>query len=156
MLGGGKSQSPLPASIFTAAATSFSFGLFEKCNLAEDAYLADNFAAYLKIVLEEKFPEHVSQDVDEASHDADGYAFGKLVWDFEYPEASVFVTDDRLVGCCTSVVGPGDIVFVPLGCTYPLVLQPEGDHFLIRGYSYTHGVMRGERQFLATQVVDLR
>ena len=156
MLGDGKSQTVLSANVVTAAATSFSFGLDEKCNPAEDAYLADNFVAYLRIVLQEKFAEHIMQDASEASRDADGYAFGKPVWDFDYPESSVFVTNDGLIGCCISVVDPGDVVFIPYGCTYPLILRPEADHFLIRGYTYTHGVMHGERQLLPTQVIDLK
>ena len=118
--------------------------------------MAANFAAYLKIVLEETFPDYITQATVETSSNPDGYAFGKPVWDFEYPESSVFITDNRLVGCCISVVGPEGIVFVPLGCTYPLVLRPDGGHFLAMDYTYTHGLMHGDWQLPATRFVDLR
>lgn len=83
-------------------------------------------------MFEETFVERVTVGVVEASRTADRYVFGKPVWDFEYPESSIFVTENGLIGSYISVVSPGDIFFVPLGCMYPLVLRPEEDCFLVR------------------------
>lgn len=155
MLRGDSSQNILSTSILTAAAVSLSFGLDEKCNPAEDSRLLENFRAYLVMVLEASFSEYVTEDGAVISHDADGDAFGKPVWDFDYPESSIFRTNDGLIGCCTSVVESGDIVFIPLGSTYPLVLRPQGEEYIVKGYTYTYGIMHGELQEDAVKVVDL-
>lgn len=114
-----------------------------------------NFVAYLKLVVaEETYNKHISPDVFEESRDADGRNFGKPVWDFTYPESSFFITNGGLTGRCISTTRPGDVVFAPLGSTYPLVLRPDGDHFRIRSYAYVHGIMRGEREDSERKVLN--
>lgn len=155
-LGDSQSQIPFSTSILTAAATSFSFGLDEKTNPADDRPLMHNFVAYLKIVLdEETYNKYIPPDLSEDSKHADGHAFGKPVWNFEYPESSFFITEGRLIGCAISTTKPGDIVCVALGSTYPFVLRPNGDHFLIRGYAYVHGIMYGEQRDSEGQVFKI-
>ena len=83
---------------------------------------------------------------------ADGNAFGKPVWDFKYPESSFFITEGGLTGCSISTTRPGDMICVALGSTYPFILRPDGDHFLLRGYAYVHGIMHGERRNSEGQV----
>ena len=97
MVRDGESQMPVTASLLTAMATSFSFGLDEKCTPAEDGQLMSRFAAYLRIVLEERFTEHIPQDIAQSSRHTDGYLFGKPVWDFEYPQSCFFVTEDGVI-----------------------------------------------------------
>ena len=48
-----QSQIPFDTGLFTALATSFSFGLDESTNPADEPYLTHNFVAYLGIVLDE-------------------------------------------------------------------------------------------------------
>jgi len=147
---------PFSAEMLTAAAYSLSFGLDEKADPADERTLLHNFVAYLKIALdEETYDKYISPEISEESKKADGHAFGKPVWDFKYPESSFFVTEDSLVGCCISSTQPGDIVYVALGSTYPLILRPDGDHFLIRGYTFVHGIMHGERQESDLQVLKI-
>jgi len=76
----------------------------------------------------------------------DGNAFGKPVWDFQYPESSFFITKGGLIGCSVSVASPDDVVCAALGSTYPSVLRPTGDCYGMRGYAYVHGIMSGERR----------
>ena len=144
-----KSQSQIPFStgILTAAATSFSFGLDENNDPADERYLVHNFVAYLKIVLdEETYNKYIPPDLSERSKLADGHAFGKPVWDFDYPESNFFITRNRFIGCTISTTRPGDLVCVALGSTYPFILRPDGDEFLMRGYAYVCGLMHGEQQ----------
>ena len=152
-----ESQISFSTSVLTAAATSFSFGLDEKSNPADERRLLHNFVAYLKIVLdEETYNKYISPDVSEESKRADGYAFGKSVWDFKYPESSFFITEGGLFGCSISTTRPGDMVCVALGSTYPFVLRPDGDHFLIRSYAYVHGIMHGEQRNSGGQIFKIR
>jgi Heterokaryon incompatibility protein (HET) len=152
-----QSQTPLSTNILTAAATSFSFGLDEKTDPADERRLLHNFVAYLKIVLdEETYNKYIPPDVSEESEHADGHAFGKPVWDFEYPESSFFITEGGFIGCSISTTRPGDMVCVALGSTYPYILRPDGDHFFIRGYSYVHGIMHGEQRNSERQVFKIR
>ena len=87
----------------------------------------------------------------EKSEEADGFMFGKPVWDFKYPESTFFVTVGRLSGCVASSAKPKDVICVPLGSTYPIILRPDSDRFYIRGYAYVHGIMNGERKHLKRQ-----
>lgn len=142
-------QLPIPfsASVMTTVATSFSFGLNEKSIPEDERNLLRRFVAYLKIVLDEQtYKKYVAPDLSEESKDADGLLFGKPVWDFKYPESTFFITEGKLIGCCVSSTRPEDIVCVASGSTYPIILRPGGDYFLIRGFAYVHGVMRGERK----------
>jgi hypothetical protein len=148
-----QSQIPFSISVLTAAATSFSFGLNEKSKPGDERLLIHNFVAYLKIVLdEETYNKYIPPDVSEESKDGDGHAFGKPVWDFKYPESSFFITEGRLLGCSISTTRPGDLVCIALGSTFPFVLRPDGDHFLIRGYAFVHEIMHGEQRDLEGQV----
>jgi hypothetical protein len=150
-------QLPFSISALTAAATSFSFGLNEMSKPGDERLLTHNFVAYLKIALdEETFNRYIPPDLSEKSKHADGHAFGKPVWDFKYPESSFFISEGRLIGCSISTTRPGDMICVALGSTYPFILRPDGDHFLIRGYAYVHGIMHGERQNSDGQVFRIR
>ena len=152
-----QSQIPLSTSILTAAATSFSFGLDENTDPADERYLVRNFVAYLKIVLdEETFNKYIPPDLIEESKHANGHAFGKPVWDFKYPESNFFITKNGLIGCTVSTTRQGDLVCVALGSTYPFILRPDGNDFLMRGYAYVHGLMRGEQKNSERQVFRIR
>ncbi|KAL8893370.1 MAG: hypothetical protein Q9192_005336 [Flavoplaca navasiana] len=141
-----QSQRPINASTLAAAAISFSFGLDENTDPADEHYLVKNFVAYLKIVLdEETFSKYIPPELPGQSEHANGHAFGKPAWDFKYPESSFFITENGFIGCTVSTVRQGDLVCVALGSTYPFILRPEGNEFLIRGYTYVHGLMYGEQ-----------
>jgi len=151
-----QSQIPFSASVLTATATSFSFGLDEKSDPANEHHLLYKFVSYLKLALdEETYKKYIPPDVSEESKHADGLEFGKPVWDFTYPESSFFLTETGLVGCCVSTTRPGDMVYVALGSKYPFVLRPDGDCFLLRGFAYVYGIMHGEREGSEEQVVRI-
>ena len=153
----GQSQTPFNTGILTATATSFSFGLDENTDPADERYLLHNFVAYLKLVLDEAtFIKYIPQDLSEESKHADGHAFGKPVWDFKYPESNFFITKNGFIGCTISIIRQGDLVCVALGSTYPFILRPDDNEFLIRGYAYVHGLMRGEQQNSERQVFRIR
>ncbi|EWC45155.1 hypothetical protein DRE_06043 [Drechslerella stenobrocha 248] len=148
---------PLTREALNATANSFSFGLNEKSIPADESYLLYNFIAYLKIVLdEETYRKYIPQDLSDEAESADGLQFGKPVWDFTYPESSLFVTDGGLLGCCVSPARPGDVIFVPTGSTYPLIIRPDEGQYRIRGFTYTYGIMRGEKKDTPTQVFQIR
>ena len=143
--GSSQSQIPFSRDIITAAATSLSFGLDENTNPADGGRLLLSFVAYLKFVLdEETYNKYVPPELTEEAKDAKAESFGKPVWDFNYPESSFFVTERNLIGSSTSRNEPGDKVFVALGSTYPFILRPTENHFLLKGFSYVHGIMHGE------------
>jgi hypothetical protein len=149
-------QLPFSRETLTKTAVSLSYGLNEQSEVEHEQALVRNFAAYLKIVLDdESYTRYVPPDVADSSQDADGRAFGKPVWDFTYPESSFFILDDGLVGSCVSPANPGDIFVVPLGSTYPLVLRSEDDHFTIRGFAFVHGIMQGELKDRLTEVFEI-
>lgn len=152
------SHVPFSVNELTAAATSFSFGLNEKSDPANEYHLLQRFVAYLKIVLdEETYNKYIPTDVSEDSKNADGRLFGKPVWDFKYPESSFFITEDKFMGCSISLTTPGDVVFIACGSTYPLVLRPDGgEMFYIRGFAYVHGLMHAEKKNLGVQVFKIR
>lgn len=158
MLDDARGALPQSPSAVTAAAMSLSFGLDENSDPADVQRLTRYFVAYLRLVLDpETFARHVSPELsEEASRGANGHEFGKPVWDFAYPDSSIFVTQGGLVGCGTATTRPGDVIFVARGGTYPFVLRPDGEHFFLRGYAFVHGVMRGERQSSTEQVVQIR
>jgi hypothetical protein len=73
-------HAPFDAAVLTAAAKSFSFGLNEKSDPADEHLLVQRFAAYLKIALDQKtYDKYIPADVSEDSKDADGRLFGKPV-----------------------------------------------------------------------------
>ena len=68
-----QSQIPFSASMLTAAATSFSFGLDEKSDPANERHLLHKFVAYLKLALdEETYNKYIPPDVSEESKHSDG------------------------------------------------------------------------------------
>ena len=147
---------PFSADELTAAATSFSFGLNEKSNPSNEDLLLQRFVAYLRIALdEETYNTYVPADVSEDSKNADGRLFGKPVWDFNYPESSFFVTEDKFIGCSISLTRPGDVIYVARGSTYPLVLRPDGEEFRIRGFAYVHGLMHAEKKDSKVQILKI-
>jgi hypothetical protein len=128
------------------------FSLNHKINSSEKLELLHNFVACLAIVLADDqamLATYISSDLLEESKFADGHAFGKPVWDFQYPDSSNFVTKSNFVGCAIATTQPGDEVFVSLDSTYPMVLRPKdtGDSriYVIRGFAYVDGVMDRER-----------
>ncbi|KAI0485339.1 hypothetical protein GGR56DRAFT_70142 [Xylariaceae sp. FL0804] len=138
---------PLSSQVLTACADSFSFGLDETCRPADETVLFHNFVAYLRSVLDnETYGRYISPETTEDCRDGIGQAFGKPVWDFEYPVSSFFITKDKLVGCCIASVAVGDIVFVPTGSVYPLILRKRNDRYRIRGFCYVHGIMQGDKK----------
>lgn len=138
---------PLSYSRLSAAAMSFSFGLDENSDVADERRVTQNFITYLKIVLDdESFAQFIPPELAKESIHGDGSAFGKPVWDFKYPESSFIIAENGFVGCSVSLARVGDIVCIISGCAYPLVLRQEKDLFRIVGYSYVHHVMRGEMQ----------
>jgi Heterokaryon incompatibility protein (HET) len=152
-----QSQIPFSTSILTAVAISFSFGLDEKTNPADEHHLLHSFVAHLKTTLDkETYNKYIPPDLTKELKDADGHAFGKPVWDFKYPHSSFFITEDGFIGCSISTARPGDMVCVALGSTYPLIMRPDDDHFLIRGYAYVHGIMHGEQRNSEEQVFKIR
>ena len=154
---GTQSQIPFNLSILTAAATSFSFGLDENTDPAHERFLVQNFVTYLKIVLdEETLNKYIPSDLSEESERANGHAFGKHVWDFKYPESSFFILENELIGCTVSTIRRGDLLCVALGSTYPLILRPDGNEFLIRGYAYVHRLLRGKRKNSERQLFRIR
>lgn len=146
------SKEPLKRELVTALAMSFLFSLDENNRVADANKATRTFVAYLmKIIDDEILNNYIPRDLQDESAHADGDTFGKPIWDFEYPDSSFFVTEDGHVGCCITTTVPGDIVAIIPGCTYPLVLRPEGQYYHIRGYVYVHGIMMGEIHYLKRQ-----
>ncbi|KAI0550535.1 heterokaryon incompatibility protein-domain-containing protein [Xylaria curta] len=150
---------PFGSGTLASAAVSFSFGLDDKCNPADEQLLFHNFMAYLKCVLDEDtYCRYVSPETTKECSDGIASSFGKPVWDFEYPEASFFTavnkTGETYIGCCIAPTQRTDIVFIPYSSVYPIVLRPEGTRFSIRGFCFIHGVMKGEMRDEAEVVVD--
>ncbi|KJZ75257.1 hypothetical protein HIM_05451 [Hirsutella minnesotensis 3608] len=142
----GNTKTPFTDTMLAAIATSLAFGLDEASNPCDGRLLMRNFVAYLKLVLDEDtYNKFIPLEVSEESAQANGHVFGKPVWDFKYPDSSIFTTDGGLVGCCVSTTMPGDVVSVAFGSTYPFVLRPDGEKYLLKGYAFVHGTMHGEQ-----------
>ncbi|KAI1303970.1 heterokaryon incompatibility protein-domain-containing protein [Xylaria venustula] len=156
----GSQSLPLDNAVLLAAAVSFSFGLDEKCNPTDEKLLFHNFVAYLKSVLaEETYTKYISLETTIECSDGIASSFGKPVWDFEYPAASSFVavgdSQAKHIGCCIATTQPGDLVFIPYGSVYPLVLRLDRSRFRVRGFCFVHGVMKGEACDGAEVVVEI-
>lgn len=154
---------PLTRSFLTAAAVSLSFGLSHKINPFEQLEWLHNFVAYLAIILADDraiLTTFIPGDLLEESNSADGRAFGKPVWDFQYPESSIFITRNRLVGCAIATTQPGDEVFVALESAYAMTLRPSETggkaRYVIRGFVYVDGVMNGERAGTSSMTVHVQ
>jgi hypothetical protein len=140
----------------TAIATSLSFGLNEESDPGEERILMQNFVSYLRIVLDDQaYQQYIPPELSKEAEHADGYQFGKPVWDFNYPDSSIFITKEGLIGCCISTTDPGDIISIPFGSTYPFILRPQGERLLLRGYGFIYGIMRGERFQSPEQVFEI-
>lgn len=150
-------REPLRSETVTALAMSFLFSLDENNCVADPKKAMHTFVAYLmKIFDDETLSAYISRAFQEGSTHVDGDTFGKPVWDFGYPDSSFFVTEDGHFGCCITSIKPGDVLTIVPGCTYPLVLRPEGQHHFIRGYAYVHGIMMGEIHYLKRQDIMIR
>ena len=57
---------------------------------------------------------------------------------------ALFRTRQGLVGNGPDQLQEGDKVCILFGGEVPIILRPEGDHYLLIGESYVHGVMGGE------------
>ena len=57
---------------------------------------------------------------------------------------SFFVTESGYTGLTPGTVRAGDKVAVLLGCDWPVVIRPEGDHHLIVAAAFVYGMMNGE------------
>jgi hypothetical protein len=58
---------------------------------------------------------------------------------------STFITTERgHLGSTAVAVAEGDRVCVILGCSYPVLLRPDGDHFRVVGECYVDGYMEGQ------------
>lgn len=55
-----------------------------------------------------------------------------------------FITREKLMGLGTGYLMRGDVIVVPLGCSTPVVLRPEGKEFRFVGDVYIRGYMRGK------------
>ncbi|KAF2430608.1 hypothetical protein EJ08DRAFT_679140 [Tothia fuscella] len=140
-----ESHIPVARATLTALATSISFGLDENADPADEKQLLLNFVAYLNIALEaETFNRCIPADLATEAAKGDGKAFGKPVWDFDYLEFTLFITTGGLLGCTTAINKLEDIVFIPLGSTYPLILRPEDSHYTIRGFAFVYQRMIGK------------
>lgn len=150
-------DTPFTDSALIAMATSFSFGLDDSSDLCSERSLMRPFVAYLRQVLdEETYNRPIPLEACNESASVNGRLFGKPIWDFKYPDSSIFVTDCKLIGCCMGTTLPGQVVCAPLGSTYPFVVRPDGQHYSLRGYSFGHGIMHGERHGVDGKVVKIR
>ena len=55
-----------------------------------------------------------------------------------------FCTPKGYIGLAPEIAEEGDIVCVIFGCKFPIVLRPQGDHYLLLGACYVLGIMQGE------------
>ncbi|KAF5538732.1 het-domain-containing protein [Fusarium phyllophilum] len=82
----------------TAVATSLSFGLNEDSNPGEERTLMQSFVSYLRIVLDEQaYQQYIPPELSKEAEQVDGYQFGKPVWDFNYPDSSLFITENARI-----------------------------------------------------------
>jgi hypothetical protein len=55
-----------------------------------------------------------------------------------------FITRNGYIGLAPNAAREGDFVCVLLGCSVPVVLRREMDHYIFVGDCYMHGIMNGE------------
>jgi hypothetical protein len=150
-----QSQVPFTKEVLTATAPSFTFGLNEKTDPGDEYIFLINFIAYLKTILtEETYNKYISPELAKDGEKGEAHTFGKPVWDFNYPESTFFTTETGLVGCSTEINTAGDVVFIPLGSVYPLILRPIADYYRLKGFAYVYGYMYGDSPS-ETQVVEI-
>jgi hypothetical protein len=89
---------PLTRSFLTAAVVSLSISLSHEINPSEQFELLHNFVAYVAIVLTNDraiLTTFIPGDLLEESNSAERRAFGQPMWDFHYPESSIYITKDN-------------------------------------------------------------
>lgn len=59
-------------------------------------------------------------------------------------QSKLFRTAKRYLGLGPEILKSGDVVAVIFRAKVPLILRPEGDHYLLLGDCYVHGIMQGE------------
>lgn len=59
-------------------------------------------------------------------------------------QRSLLVTERGYIGLGPSKVEDGDLITIIYGCSVPLVLRKKGDHYILIGEAYVHGLMHGE------------
>jgi hypothetical protein len=153
---------PLAQDSLTALAVSLSFGFGRRLNADERLETVRAFVAYLLLIWnddQEALGQHIPSVLLQQSTSVEGHIFGKPVWDFKYPDASIFVTEEHMIGCVVSASNTGDEVFVPYGSTYPVVLRPnaqsERKTHVNLGYAYVEGAMFGEMAEAAMSTVTI-
>jgi hypothetical protein len=57
---------------------------------------------------------------------------------------SDMTSSDLMIGLGPNTTQKGDKVCILLGCHVPVIIRPEGDHYIFIGEAYIHGVMYGE------------
>ena len=68
-----------------------------------------------------------------------------------------FITRLGYLGLAPNAAREGDLVCVLWGCSVPVVLRKEGDHYIFVGECYTHGVMDGEAiDMAAAHIFDVK
>ena len=55
-----------------------------------------------------------------------------------------FASNNRTVGLWLSHIEASDLVCVLSGCSYPVVLHQQGEHFRFMGEVYMEGILLGE------------
>jgi len=56
----------------------------------------------------------------------------------------MFLSQSNLVGLAPADANQKDIICVLLGCRYPVILRPQGDHHILVGEAYVEEFMNGE------------
>lgn len=59
-------------------------------------------------------------------------------------QRSLIVSEKGYIGLGPAQVQSGDCLCILYGCSVPVILRPEGDHYLFVGEAYVHGAMHGE------------
>jgi Heterokaryon incompatibility protein (HET) len=55
-----------------------------------------------------------------------------------------FVSSSKLIGLAPKRTVKGDMICVLLGCSFPVILRKQSDHFILIGAAYVHGYMDGK------------
>ncbi|PMD42916.1 hypothetical protein L207DRAFT_377234, partial [Hyaloscypha variabilis F] len=58
--------------------------------------------------------------------------------------SKLFRTTKHYLGLGPQILKAGDVIAVIFGAKVPFILRPEGDHYLLLGDCYIHGIMQGE------------
>jgi hypothetical protein len=161
-IGASQRALPLAQESLTALAVSLSFGFGRRLDSDERLETLRTFVAYLSLIWkddQEALEQFVPPELLQEAASVDGHIFGKPVWDFNYPDASIFVTEEHMIGCAVSASNTGDEIFIPSGSTYPVVLrqnvESERKTHVNVGYAYVEGAMFGEMAEAAMSTVTI-